>query len=182
MRYSADHKAKARAHIVEQAGALSKKEGFAGTGVDRLMQASGLTSGAFYKHFTGKEELLQAITEAELNKSIEVFFSGLNAQPGLESLLARYLSTRHARHPDQGCVLPTLSVEVGRASVEVKQAYELGLITLHQKLRACLEDEESAWAALATCVGALMMARAVHQAELAKEILDACKQSILSRI
>ena len=51
MRYSAKHKAETRQKLIEKAGALAKKDGFATTGVDGLMSTVGLTGGAFIVTF-----------------------------------------------------------------------------------------------------------------------------------
>ena len=65
MRYPATHKQDTRARLLKTTGALAKRQGFAGTGVDGLMAAAGLTSGAFYSHFRSKGELLDAIETVE---------------------------------------------------------------------------------------------------------------------
>ncbi len=51
MRYPQNRKAETRQKLIEKAGALAKKDGFATTGVDGLMASVGLTGGAFYSHF-----------------------------------------------------------------------------------------------------------------------------------
>ena len=73
MRYPPEHKEGTRARLLEAGGALAKKDGFASTGVDGLMAAVGLTSGAFYSHFRSKAELLEAIVESELGRSLDRF-------------------------------------------------------------------------------------------------------------
>ena len=66
MRYSAEHKAQTREKLLLSSGALAKRGGFAGTGVDGLMKAIGLTGGAFYGHFSSKDELVAAIVDPQL--------------------------------------------------------------------------------------------------------------------
>ena len=73
MRYTADHKAQARKRLLEKAGALAKTRGFGTTGVDALVKAAGLTSGAFYAHFSSKSEMLAALVANELERSLELF-------------------------------------------------------------------------------------------------------------
>ena len=73
MRYSTEHKEGTRQRLLAKTGALVKKKGFAATGVDGLMAAAGLTSGAFYAHFRSKSELLEAIIANELKRSGELF-------------------------------------------------------------------------------------------------------------
>ncbi len=55
----------------KKSSALSaKREGFAGVGVDGLMKAIGLGGGAFYGHFSSKDELFSSIVERELSQSL----------------------------------------------------------------------------------------------------------------
>lgn len=58
MRYTPEHKVKIREAILAAAGRCLREEGFNGIGVDGIMAAAGLTSGAFYTQFSSKTELL----------------------------------------------------------------------------------------------------------------------------
>jgi AcrR family transcriptional regulator len=69
MRYSATHKANTRKHLLQTAGALAKEKGFSTTGVDELMSAPELTSGAFYNHFSLKNELFSELLKHEVQHS-----------------------------------------------------------------------------------------------------------------
>ena len=71
MRYPPDHKTVARAKLIEAGGALAKKAGFSNTGIDALVAAAGVTTGAFYSQFRSKAELLHAIVERELSRTVE---------------------------------------------------------------------------------------------------------------
>ena len=48
---------KTRAHIVEQAATLFNQQGYAGTSMADLMQATGLKKGGIYNHFKSKDAL-----------------------------------------------------------------------------------------------------------------------------
>jgi TetR/AcrR family transcriptional repressor of nem operon len=62
MRYSPEHKEETRARLLKTTGSLVKKKGFAATGVDGLMAAAELTSGAFYSHFRSKPQRSPELT------------------------------------------------------------------------------------------------------------------------
>jgi TetR/AcrR family transcriptional repressor of nem operon len=49
--------ARTRAEILDHAGRLFRLRGYAGTSIDDVMLAAGLTRGAFYAHFTSKDDL-----------------------------------------------------------------------------------------------------------------------------
>ena len=71
MRYPPGHKEEKRKELLAISGAAVQQGGFAATGVDALMQAAGVTSGAFYSHFASKGELLKAVIGHELAISRE---------------------------------------------------------------------------------------------------------------
>ena len=61
MRYSPDHKARAREALLRAGARSLKTSGFNGIGVDGLAAAAGVTSGAFYSNFPSKEAMLEAV-------------------------------------------------------------------------------------------------------------------------
>ena len=72
MRYSASHKQETRERLLQSSAAQAKNEGFSTVGVDALMKAIGLSGGAFYSHFTSKDELFSSIVERELSQSLSL--------------------------------------------------------------------------------------------------------------
>ena len=60
-RYDTEHKAQTRARVVDAAGRRLKKDGIDGSGVSALMSDAGLTNGAFYAHFSSKDELVAVV-------------------------------------------------------------------------------------------------------------------------
>lgn len=165
MRYPKEHKEQARQRLVEGGARLAKKRGFAAAGVDDLAAASGVTSGAVYKHFTGKSELLAAIIEAELGRSAALFASvPADDVVKLDKALAAYLSSQHVDHPEFGCALPSLAADVARSDAEVRDAFEDGLLAVHAALKRHVRSDDAAWALIAQSVGAVMLARAMQGA------------------
>lgn len=62
-----------RAKIVEAAEALILAQGYAGTTVDDVLAATGLTKGAFFHHFKSKAELARAVVERYAKTDFELF-------------------------------------------------------------------------------------------------------------
>ena len=62
MRYSREHKAGTRRRIVAAAARLFAARGYEATSIDEVMQAAGLTRGAFYRHFASKGALYTEAT------------------------------------------------------------------------------------------------------------------------
>ncbi len=172
MRYAAGHKEATRARLLSAGGAVIKKNGFATTGVDSLMETVGLTGGAFYSHFSSKSDLLEAILARELNLTREMLTSkqDLPLEQWLSETLNRYLSFEHVKHPETGCPIPALSTEVARSDKAVKRAYEAMLAEIKNRLAKRI-GQDAAWAAIAQCVGAVVIARAMASDASGKKVL-----------
>ena len=63
MRYPPDQKAKARKSILEAGAKAIKTHGINGIGVDGIAGLAGVTSGAFYSNFAGKEAMLEDVID-----------------------------------------------------------------------------------------------------------------------
>ena len=162
--------------MLSSSGALAKHGGFAGTGVDGLMKAIGLTGGAFYSHFPSKDALFAAVVERELSHSLEVLGENTEGKRDkLQRCLHRYLSMAHVEQPDSGCAIPTLGAEIARADIAVREQAEHWLVRLQQTWAEVLEDDAMAWAILAQCVGALLLARMLASSGRQEQVLGASK-------
>ncbi len=170
MRYPQNRKAETRQRLIEKAGAVAKRDGFATTGVDGLMATVGLTGGAFYSHFDSKTELLTEIITRELKVSHDLI-AGQATVANPAHVIAAYLSPLHLSLPEHGCALPSLTSEVARSDATVKEAFEQGLKTIHAALTKQLGDESAAWAILALNVGTISLARALNSPELQQRFL-----------
>ena len=176
MRYSPEHKQGTRARLLDVTGALIKKQGFAATGVDGLMAAAGLTSGAFYSHFRSKSELFEAVVDSELKNSIGLF-SNTTLEQGLAAVES-YLSPAHVTHPESGCVVPALAPEIARASDSTKLCFERGVLGLMDQIRKRVDNDAQAWSILSQLVGAVMVARGLPSEKHRKALLKGVNQEV----
>lgn len=62
-----------RERILAAAEELFLQRGYAGTAVDDLLAATGLTKGAFFHHFTGKADLARAVVERYAERDFAQF-------------------------------------------------------------------------------------------------------------
>ncbi|MEQ1519471.1 MAG: TetR/AcrR family transcriptional regulator [Usitatibacteraceae bacterium] len=135
MRYSKEHKDRARKRLLDSSARHVKQHGFAASGVDALATAAGVTTGSLYKHFDGKADLFASVIREELQRTAERF---ANIRPddadAAEKVIAAYLSPQHLRHPELGCPLPALTAEVARADDSVRAAFDEGLREIHAQL------------------------------------------------
>ncbi|MGO4260578.1 TetR/AcrR family transcriptional regulator [Lysobacter sp. TAB13] len=180
MPYSLEHKAQTRARIVESARRLFNRHGFSEVSIDQIMAEAGLTRGGFYNHFQRKQDLYSEVVSHILHCS-----PGLGGAPthrDARQLAAEYLSDRHQADIDHSCPLISFSSEVARGDDCVRQAYTQVLDSLIGLLQRSLGESEHARERALTmatlCVGGAMLARAVGDADLSRQI----RQTALSQV
>jgi len=180
MRYTKEHKAKAKEAILRSAARVLKRDGFNGIGVDGLAASAHVTSGGFYSNFATKEALLEEVINAELGTMFADIADADPAERGrrLRELIAVYLSDDHRQGVADGCVMPSLSADVSRASAPVRETYQRRMTELVAILAPAMrgtpkEQQQRAWTAVATIVGAITVARALPPGDDARAVLDA---------
>src|ERR687897_3896052 len=92
LRYGKDQKQATRQRIVEAAGRRFKEDGIDGAGVAAVMSDAGLTNGAFYGHFTSKEDLVAHVLADQLRAQRHSFDAQAPDRAGLEAFIRSYLS------------------------------------------------------------------------------------------
>jgi TetR/AcrR family transcriptional regulator, transcriptional repressor for nem operon len=178
MRYTKDHKDASRQRLVELSGSHAKRHGFNDSGMAALAASAGVTTGALYKHFDGKAALFAALITAELQRTAQMYEAVDSADAAsVTRSLAGYLSIQHVKHPEQGCPLPSLTPEIARADDAAKAAFQTGLRKIHANLQRLTASSEDAWTLMAQNVGAVMLARAIPEETLQREILSALRKA-----
>lgn len=177
MRYPPEYKQQKRQELLQISGQLAKQHGFAATGIDSFMKVAGVTSGAFYSHFSSKHALFKALIETELQHSFSQWENNPHqtAAEWIDFELERYLALSHLKHADQGCVLPALASEVARANDDIKQSYQQELLRGHTLFTQYLGCSDKAWAMLCQLAGTILIARAIPDLMLQQQILEANK-------
>src|SRR5204862_3700165 len=102
-RYAKEHKQATKRRIVEAAGRRLKRDGIDGSGIVALMADAGLTNGAFYAHFSSKEDLVATTVAEQLREQAEQYRVDVRDQAGIERLVRDYLSIEHRDNPALGC-------------------------------------------------------------------------------
>jgi len=171
VRYRPDHKAKARAALLQSGARSLKTSGFNGIGVNDLAAAAGVTSGGFYSNFANKEAMLEAVIEAFVGEpfvSETDTASASAARSRLRALVDDYISAHHSADPAEGCPIPALSADVARAQPSVQEAYEGRITAFAHRIAGLLDGapsdrERRAWSVLALMVGAITISRAMPE-------------------
>jgi TetR/AcrR family transcriptional repressor of nem operon len=187
MRVSRTQAAGNRQKVINVASRLFRKRGFDGIGLKDLMEAAGLTQGAFYKQFKSKEDLAaqasrRALESAALRWSDE---AAANPEDPLGAVLGWYLSMKHREEVMDGCPIVALGSDAARQSSDVKASFEAG-VRVHLELLGQLlgetgeEPNDKAIAILSTMIGALILSRTVNDERLSERILQAAANSVQS--
>jgi TetR/AcrR family transcriptional repressor of nem operon len=186
MRYSPNHKRQTNQRIIRSAASLFRKRGYSATGVDAVMASANLTAGGFYSHFKSKEKLLEEALEAAFCDSRTGWPKRLKELQGsdwVRAFASFYLSAEHRDAPESGCPMPALTPEIARLSASSRAVFDRNLYILIDAVSKHLSpdapSESEAIPAIALCVGALMLSRAIKDKSLSENILRACREALV---
>jgi TetR/AcrR family transcriptional regulator, transcriptional repressor for nem operon len=177
MRYGKDHKQATRRRIVEAAGRRFKQDGIDGAGVATVMSDAGLTNGAFYHHFTSKEDLVANVLADQLRAQRQSFQTQPEDRSGLEAIIRSYLSPQHRDQSADGCPSAALLDEIDRRPAATRQVFTDELLGIADDIAARLDptDPEAArtdaLALFGMMIGTLQLARALTDRDLSDQLL-----------
>jgi TetR/AcrR family transcriptional regulator, transcriptional repressor for nem operon len=182
MRYDKEHKARTRERIELVASQRFREEGIDGIGLVGLMESAGLTHGGFYAHFDSKETLVAAAIEAAFaqmaaRRAARGKATG-QGRPAPVAFAKAYLTEGHRDDRADGCPVAGLATDVTRRSDTVREAFTKGLLRMidgavPEGEMDAKERQNQALAAIALSVGSLILARAVSDPKLSKQLLAA---------
>ena len=179
MRVSREKAAENRERIVDTAARLFREKGFDGVGLDAVMSGAGLTHGGFYGHFGSKDDLAAEAVRRALERSAEK----QSRYASLTELVSEYLSERHCADRANGCAIAAVGADVARRQGGVRRGlteYVRGQLDRIARLIGtgpAKRRRKRAIVTLAGMVGALMLARAVDDPALSKEILASARDA-----
>jgi len=177
MRYPAAETAEKHAKILQQAARLFRQRGFSGVSVAEIMQATGLTHGPFYNHFSSKEALIKESFEQRADETLTDFEHAAATPEGLLAYIENYLSTGHRDAPADGCLVAALGAEISREET-VRPSLTRMVKTTLARYTSCFpwrtkkEHRGDAILISAAMLGAVILARAVDDEALSREILQ----------
>jgi TetR/AcrR family transcriptional repressor of nem operon len=179
----ADSKRESLDKIVDAAARRIREEGLDGAAIVPVMREAGLTHGAFYSHFSSKDDLasaafVRAITTGRRHWITPIRGESWSAR--LTSLAKRYLTTAHRDDLSTSCGFATLSSDAAHASDQFRASYEHELRTSLSAI--CGGDEsddrlDDAIALMAMCVGGMALSRAVADPRFSARILRVAREA-----
>lgn len=177
--------------ILNAGAARLRQEGLSGAAIAAVMREAGLTHGAFYCHFTDKDDLAIAALRHALKDNRSRWVGAPRGESEswrdrLSRLGRRYLTSAHRDDLASSCALAALAADAARSQPAFRRAYqEEALKSLHAVCAAGDEDSpidstrfDDAIAFLALCIGGLSLARAIEDKAFSELVLDACRRAV----
>lgn len=185
MRYGKDQKQATRQRIVEAAGRRFKQDGIDGAGVAAVMSDAGLTNGAFYAHFTSKEDLVANVLADQLLAQRQSLDSEPSDRAGLEAFIRSYLSPQHRDQCADGCPSAALLDEIARRPAATRQVFTDELMGVIDDIASRLGPTDAevartdALTLFGLMVGTLQLARALTDRDLSDQLLARAVETAL---
>lgn len=148
------------------------------------MAGAGLTVGAFYAHFSDKDDLLACAFEQAFHETealVEKATAGKRGHAAVAAVISRYLSEEHLDDVQGGCPLPAVLGEAAATDAPAPRARLARAVeTMEARVTAVSPETGSAGqvlALVALMVGGLIVARAVRGTPVASRVLAACRKA-----
>ena len=162
---------RSRAALIDTAGTLFRRQGYAATGLNQILDDAGVKAGSLYHHFPGgKQELAAAVVESAGAQIERVLRAALADDAPVASVVDRWLdmlAAGLAADCRDGCPVEPIATESVHASDLVRRAaaraFDSWCAAIAERLRADgWADERAREAALAVVSiieGALVLSR-----------------------
>lgn len=183
MPYSKEHKYQSREKILASASRLFPRRGYEAVSIDMLMDEAGLTRGAFYNHFSNKEEVYaEAIIYAALRSPISLEKAeGSSLRTWFDNTIGHYLSREHVIETPSPCPLAFLVTDIGQRQGRIRNTYTRVFKNLNQHFKKRLKTNkvrpETILSVNAMMIGAVAIARALDDEKTADRLLASCRET-----
>ena len=181
---------RSRAALLASAARLFRRQGYAATGVNQILETADVKAGSLYHHFPGgKQELAAAVVDsvgADIERRLrELLDSGLPVSDIVEAWIDLMASGLASDRRD-GCPIEPIATESVNASPTVRDASARAFggwcLAVADRLRAdgwpAVDADQTALAVIALIEGALILSRLGGDAAA----LHASKAAVLTLI
>jgi TetR/AcrR family transcriptional regulator, transcriptional repressor for nem operon len=182
--------------ILETAATIYNERGLAGTGVDDILTATGLTKGCLYSHFENKEDMTLQVTDYLLKMTCDGMVKVLSGSGKAKERIFAYLDCCKTplRPPIQGgCPMFNIAVETDDNQPVIKQkvskalgkAQQLLMLLLAEGIRKkefgpSLDAEAFAFKLLAATEGATVICRSLDTNKPMQGLIKSLKAELES--
>lgn len=162
---------RSRTALVVAAAQLFRRQGYAATGVNQILETADVKAGSLYHHFPdGKQQLAAAVVDSagtDIETQLQQFLrSGLPVADIVDGWLD-LMSSGLAKDPRDGCPIEPIATESVNASPLVREAsaraFRAWQMAIADRLRADgwgeTDSEQTALAVIALLEGSLILSR-----------------------
>lgn len=182
MPLSKEHKEKSREKILESASALFSQKGFEGVSIDDVMKRAGMTRGAFYAHFSSKEDLYAHALRnvSEQSAIVQAYFEGVRGKEFMDLMINGYLSDRHLKK-ESPCPLASLATDVATSNQKIRSVYTeifsnfVNAMERESTPEKKQKQQDLMLAISAMMIGGVAVGRALVDQELTDRLLASCR-------
>jgi len=186
---------KTRSHIIEKIAPIFNIKGFAGTSLNNMTDATGLTKGSIYGNFANKDEV--ALVAFDYNfKSIEMKISAaMNNQRTAKDKLLAYLIVYQGLMFGQispgGCPVLNTSIDADDTHPALREKALNALLSWKKQIISIIQDgisnkeiapkynpEQIALTVIAMIEGGIMISRLINTKETCELLIDSLKAYI----
>jgi len=187
MRHKGIDKEETRQRMVEAVGRGFRKDGFSGVGIESLVKAAGVTSGAFYSHFGSKAGAFDVALTAGLDEVIEAIpeFQKKYQSKWINAFAEYYLGEDHRKNIETGCAMASLTPEVIRFKADTHAIFEKKMTVIVELIAVGLSGDSNeeitsrAWSMLGILIGGINLSRAMKTTGISEDVASAIKLSAI---
>jgi TetR/AcrR family transcriptional repressor of nem operon len=188
MKKSKAEAAETRKRILEVAAQTFRSKGITAAGVAEIMAGAGLTVGAFYRHFTSKEQLIAEACATSMDVLVESAEAAAGGgQASFLKHLEDFLSAEYRDDTLGGCPLVAMGSELVRADTQTRRAASQGFEQLIDIVARWTPADDLASArdeamfTLSAMIGAVTMSRILDNPELSDRVLNVTRQRLTNQ-
>jgi AcrR family transcriptional regulator len=142
------------------------------------MSDAGLTNGAFYAHFSSKEDLVANVLAEQLRAQRQSLDAEPSDRAGLEAFVRSYLSPEHRNQFADGCPSAALLDEIARRPADTRDVFTEEVMGVVDDIAARINPNDveagrvDALTVFGLMIGTLQLARTLTDPQLSDRLLD----------
>ena len=186
---------KTREFIIEKTAPIFNTKGFAGTSINDMTEATGLTKGSIYGNFSNKDEVAVAAFEFNLKKTETLIREEMSKHESIKDKMMVYARV-YQNFPKQpfpvgGCPLLNTAVEADDTHPLLKEKASAAILSWKTKMVKMIEKgkeknefredvnaEETAITIIALLEGGIMLTKLTGKMIYMKTVLNAVAEHI----
>lgn len=186
---------KTKQYIIEKTAPIFNVKGFAGTSINDITQATGLTKGSIYGNFKNKDDVALAAFDHNLKMVHKMIRHEMEHKDSVKDKLLVYVKVYsnflEFPFPDGGCPILNTSTEADDTHPELRQKAANAIIQWKDNLQALIqtgldrgefradaEPEQTAVALIAMIEGGIMMAKVTGKLNYRNAVMQSIEKMI----